>query len=356
MLIFGPRLLELLGGPAATCWRRRSAYTQIFSAGRCCPWSMNTMAGVLRGTGNMKLPSLLMLSSATCQDHPGRHAPALASADPRHFGMRGVAARLADAYLISIGVMGSVPVLRAWRRVSSKNPGLRIQWPHVLRYPEGRRGCSCFSPLQSDTHDLHLHTTCWRASAPRSWAGYGMRRAARIPADLGVVRIRIASVPMIGMGGRSGRIARARRIRLDRRPTIAFAAVGTIATFIAIFPDVWVSIFTADAGVARRQPPVLATAAPMYAFIGLASSMYFSSQGGQGGRGRCWRKARGWSSSAPAAGGCRRTIPRRRNSSPWRRLRWCLLRRLSSLSVILTAGGPKGGQGVDISPALSMVD
>jgi Na+-driven multidrug efflux pump len=60
---------------------------------------------------------------------------------------------------------------------------------------------------------------------------------------------------------------------------VAFLSVGGIATLIAIFPDVWVNIFTSDAGVRAASHQYLSTAAPMYAFIGLASSMYFSSQG-----------------------------------------------------------------------------
>src|SRR4029079_14743907 len=66
MLIFGPKLLALLGG-RGNVLAQAIAYTQIFFGGAILPWLMNTMAGILRGTGNMKLPSLLMLSSATCQ-------------------------------------------------------------------------------------------------------------------------------------------------------------------------------------------------------------------------------------------------------------------------------------------------
>src|SRR5882724_11270936 len=66
MLIFGPRLLELLGG-RGNVLAQAIAYSQIFFGGAVLPWLMNTMAGVLRGTGNMKLPSLMMLCSAVCQ-------------------------------------------------------------------------------------------------------------------------------------------------------------------------------------------------------------------------------------------------------------------------------------------------
>ena len=60
---------------------------------------------------------------------------------------------------------------------------------------------------------------------------------------------------------------------------VSFVSVGLVATVIAIFPDLWVDIFTRDPGVRAASRQYLATAAPMYAFIGLSISMYFSSQG-----------------------------------------------------------------------------
>jgi Na+-driven multidrug efflux pump len=88
----------------------------------------------------------------------------------------------------------------------------------------------------------------------------------------------IASVPMIGMAVGAERIARARRIAWTAG-LLSFASVGLIGTLIAIFPDLWVEIFTRDPGVRAASRQYLSTAAPMYAFIGLAMSMYFSSQG-----------------------------------------------------------------------------
>ena len=59
---------------------------------------MNTMAGILRGTGNMKLPSLMMLSSAVCQIILGGTLGLGLGPIPQ-FGMRGVAAGSLTAYL-----------------------------------------------------------------------------------------------------------------------------------------------------------------------------------------------------------------------------------------------------------------
>jgi Na+-driven multidrug efflux pump len=350
MLIFGPRLLELLGG-RGNVLAQAVGYTQIFFGGAVLPWSMNTMAGVLRGTGNMKLPSLLMLSSATCQIILGGTL-GLGLGPIPSFGMRGVAAGSLTAYLISIGVMGWY-LFSGRARVVPKIRGLRIQWPmffDILKVG----AVSCFSPLQS-VLTISIFTHMLAGFGTAILAGYGI--GARLEFLLTSVSFAfgIASVPMIGMAVGARRIARARRIAWTAA-AIAFAAVGTIATFIAIFPDVWVSIFTADAGVRAASRQYLATAAPMYAFIGLASSMYFSSQGAAKVVGPVLAQsarlvfigAGGWwlSTHHPTAA----------NFFTLAAASMVLLGVLSSLSVILTRWGPKGGPGVDISPALSMVD
>src|SRR3954467_15230373 len=63
MLVFGRQLLESLGG-RGNVLAYAIGYVQIFFGGAVLPWLMNSLAGILRGTGNMKLPSLMILSSA----------------------------------------------------------------------------------------------------------------------------------------------------------------------------------------------------------------------------------------------------------------------------------------------------
>jgi hypothetical protein len=121
---------------------------------------------------------------------------------------------------------------------------------------------------------------------------------------------------------------------------------------IAIFPDLWVNIFTDDPSVRAASRQYLSTAAPMYAFIGLSISMYFSSQGAAKVVGRCWRKPRGWCSSPPAAGGWRRRCDRGRLLRIGRSLHGGA-RPAVGASVIFTRWGPKGGPAPDIRAALS---
>ncbi len=235
---------------------------------------MNTLAGILRGTGNMKLPSLMILSSAVCQIILGGTLGLGLGPIPQ-FGMRGVAAGSLTAYLISISVMGWY-LFSGRARVVPKIRGLRIQramFIDILKVG----AVSCFSPLQSVLTDQHLHPHAG-AFRHRNPGRLRHRRPARIHADLDRVRGR----DRVGADDRHGDRRGAHRARAADRliaGCVAFVSVGLVATVIAIFPDLWVNIFTRDAGVRAASRQYLSTAAPMYAFIGLSISMYFSSQG-----------------------------------------------------------------------------
>ncbi|HEU0216998.1 MAG TPA: MATE family efflux transporter, partial [Stellaceae bacterium] len=163
----------------------------------------------------------------------------------------------------------------------------------------------------------------------------------------------IASVPMIGMAIGGGNVARARRIAWTAG-SISFLAVGAIACIIAVFPDLWVNIFTRDGSVLVASRQYLSTAAPCYAFIGLASSMYFSSQGAARMIGPVLAQtarlifiALGgfWLSSYGATA---------QNFFLLAAASMVVLGTLSCLSVILTRWGPKRAT-VAVRPALSVV-
>src|SRR6266446_5638031 len=257
MLIFGPALLELLGGRDRVL-AGAVGYSQIFFGGAVLPWLMNSMTGILRGTGNMKLPSMMILSSAVCQIILGGTLGLGLGPIPQ-FGMRGVAAGSLIAYLISISVM-SWYLFSGRARVVPKLSGLRIRMPMFIDILKVG-AISCFSPLQS-VLTISIFTHMLASFGTEILAGYGI--GARLEFLLTSISFSfgIASVPMIGMAIGAGRVERARRIAWTAG-TVAFIAVGAIATFIAIFPDLWVSIFTNDASVRVASRQYLATVAPM---------------------------------------------------------------------------------------------
>ncbi len=273
MLIYGPTLLELLGG-RGNVLAQAIGYVQIFFGGAVVPWLMNTMAGILRGTGNMKLPSLMILSSAFLQIILGG-VLGLGLGPIPQFGMRGVAAGSMIAYLISISIMGWY-LFSGRARVIPKIRGLRIQW--AMFFDILKVGAiACFSPLQS-VLTISIFTHMLAQFGTEILAGYGVGARLEFMLTSIAFAVGIASVPMVGMAIGARRVARARRIAWIAG-CVAFASVGAFATVIAIFPDLWVNIFTDDPGVRAASRQYLSIAAPMYAFIGLSISMYFSSQG-----------------------------------------------------------------------------
>jgi len=210
---------------------------------------------------------------------------------------------------------------------------------------------SCFSPLQS-VLTISIFTHMLASFGTAVLAGYGI--GARLEFMLTSVSfaVGIASVPMIGMAIGAERIARARRIAWTAG-LLSFISVGLIGSFISVFPDLWVNIFTHDPAVRAASQQYLSTAAPMYAFIGLASSMYFSSQGAAKVVGPVLAQSArllfiglgGWWLSTHDATAA--------NFFSLAAASMVVLGTLSCSSVILTRWGPKREMVADIRPALS---
>src|SRR6202048_2127967 len=349
MLIFGPALLKLLGGRGKVL-ADAIGYSQIFFGGAVLPWLMNSMAGILRGTGNMKLPSLMILSSAVFQIILGGTLGLGLGPIPQ-FAMRGVASGSLIAYSISISAMGWY-LFSGRGRVIPKVRGLRIQWAMFVDILKVG-AVSCLSPLQS-VLSISIFTHLLARVGTEILAGYGIGARLEFMLTSIAFAVGIASVPMIGMAIGADRIARARRIAWMRGAG-GFVAVGRVATVIAIFPDLWVDIFTRDAGVRAASRQYLATAAPMYAFIGLSISMYFSSQGAARVLGPVFAQTArlafvaggGWWLSMHNASAA--------NFFALAAASMVVLGVLSAASVILTRWEPKRGPVSEISPALSGV-
>jgi Na+-driven multidrug efflux pump len=273
ILVFGPTLLAVLGGRGGVL-THAVAYMQVFFGGAVLPWVMNSMAGTLRGTGNMKLPSMMILCAAVLQIIFGG-ALGLGIGPVPQFGMRGVAAGALIAFSVSIAVMGWY-LFSGRARVMPKIVGLQIQWAMLADILKVGL-VACCSPLQA-VLTISIFTHLLAVFGTEVLAGYGIGARLEFMLTSLAFSVGIASVPMVGMAIGAARIARARRVALIAG-VVSFITVGVIASVIAIVPDIWVDIFTGDPGVRAAGRKYLSTAAPMYAFIGLAMSMYFSSQG-----------------------------------------------------------------------------
>jgi putative MATE family efflux protein len=347
MLMFGPALLQLLGG-RGNVLAQAIGYVQIFFGGVVIAWLMNTLAGILRGTGNMKLPSLMVLGSAICQIVLGGTL-GLGLGPVPQFGMRGVAAGSLIAYSISGSIMAWY-ILSGRARVDFVIKGLRIQ--RGMLFDILKVGAvSCFSPLQS-VLTITIFTRMLADLGTEVLAGYGIGARLEFMLTSIAFAVGIASVPMVGMAIGAGRVARGRRIAWTAG-CVAFVSVGLIATVIAIFPELWVNIFTDDPGVRAASRQYLRTAAPMYAFIGLSISMYFSSQGAAKVLGPVLAQTARLLFVALGGWWLLMHAPTAANFFALAAASMVVLGTLSALSVVLTRWGPKAAPVPQIRPALS---
>ena len=144
MLIFGPQLLELLGG-RGNVLAQAIAYTQIFFGGAVAAvGDEHAWPACLRGTGNMKLPSLMILSSAVCQIILGGTLGLGLGPIPQ-FGMRGVAAGSLIAYLDQHCHHVLVSVFRAGTGCSQFPRTAGSAGAMFSRHSEGRRDLLLFA-------------------------------------------------------------------------------------------------------------------------------------------------------------------------------------------------------------------
>lgn len=273
MLVFGSYLLELLGGRGRVL-EEAIAYKQIFFSGAVIPWLMNTLASILRGTGNMKLPSTLVLSSAAIQITLGG-ALALGIGPFPQLGIRGVANGTLIAFSFGVATMGFY-LLSGRSRVKLNLRQFRFQremFVDILRVG----AIAVFSPLQV-VLAVTVFTHFLAGFGTAVLAGYGIGARLEFMLTSIAFAVGVASTPMVGMAIGAGDVARARRV-VWTGGLVSFVSVGCVGTLIAIFPELWVSMFTDDPAVRAASHLYLSIAGPMFAFIGLNISLYFSSQG-----------------------------------------------------------------------------
>lgn len=273
MLTFGPYLLEALGGRGRVL-TEAIGYIEIFFGGAVVPWLMNTLTSILRGTGNMKLPSALILLSATIQIVLGG-ALGLGIGPIPQFGMRGVACGTLIAFTIGASIS-------CWYLFSGRSrldlTARPFRFRREMFFDILRVGAvACLSPLQS-VLAITIFTHMLARFGTEVLAGYGIGARLEFMLTSIAFAVGVASVPMVGMAVGAGRIKRARHVAWTGG-LISFVSVAVAGMVIAAFPWLWVSIFTDDPGVRAASYQYLAIAAPLYAFIGLNISLYFSSQG-----------------------------------------------------------------------------
>ncbi|MDP1868405.1 MAG: MATE family efflux transporter [Bradyrhizobium sp.] len=273
MLSFGRQFYMLLGGRGGVL-EQALQYSQVLFSGAVSIWLVNTLASVLRGTGDMRMPSATLIGVAIIQIVVGG-ALGLGLAGLPQLGMRGVAAGQLIAF--SLGAM-----FLAWILVSGRSrltldfrafKFQRVMFLDILKVG----AISCVAPLQSVLTIL-IFTKILAGYGTATLAGYGMGSRLEFLLTPISFAFGVASVPMVGMAVGAGMVVRARRVAWTAGVASGLV-VGLIGLIVAVHPVLWVSMFTSDPGVTAAAYSYFAWAGPAFAFFGFGTCLYFASQG-----------------------------------------------------------------------------
>ena len=169
MLAFGPAMYAALGGRDEAL-AQAIAYSNVAFTGSIGVWLMNTFASVIRGSGNMPVPSATFLAVSVLQVLVGGALGLGWGPFPR-LGMAGVAAGQVIAY--AMGTIYLYAYLRSSRsRVRLSVSATPLRW-ELLRDILKVGALACISPLQTVLTILIL-TWLVAQFGTTALAGYGI--------------------------------------------------------------------------------------------------------------------------------------------------------------------------------------
>lgn len=273
-LTFGAAIFALLGGEGEIL-DRALGWGAVFFPGAVLIWLSQISASVMRGTGNMLLPSLSLVAmsviSAVCSGafslgwgpFPALGVPGLALG---FLAGHGVVALLVLIYFASGGL--GFPVFADLRPA-------RALFAAILRVAL----VAALSPVQTILTTLVVTGFVARFGA-EALAGYGLGARLEflmIPVTFG---FGTAATAMVGTNIGAGNVPRARTVAWTAAG-MAAACVAAIGFTVAVMPDLWLGLFLDD-----RAGPVHAAAegylrivTPFYGFLAIGLALYFASQG-----------------------------------------------------------------------------
>ncbi len=273
LALAGPSLYRALGADGAVL-AAAMAYSRVIFGGALAYWLLNTLGSIVRGTGNMTLPATATVASGLVYL---ALSPALIlgwGPLPR-LGIAGAAAASVIAFgLAALGLLGFLLAGRGLVWPSLHGRGLRLAlFREILRV--GAPG-SLNTILTNLT--VVLLTALVAPFGPAALAGYGLGARLeylQIPIVFGLGS---GLVTMVGTSGGAGDRARALRVAWVGA-AMAAAVTGTIGVGAALFPGVWLGLFTSDPAVLAAGTRYLRIVGPCYGFFGTGLALYFASQG-----------------------------------------------------------------------------
>ena len=272
VLAFGRPLYRLLGGEGASL-EAALIYSNIVFGGIVLLWIMNALASVIRGTGNMLVPALVICAGAV----------ALVPLSPLLiFGFgpipaMGIAG--GGAALVLYNLCGALVL--GWYVLAGRNLARFKIAP--LRWAMAREilrvgAVAGVSTVQTNVTVAATTALVGLAAGPAAVAGFGT--AARLEYLLVPLVFGIGGplVALVGTNIGAGNRERALRIAWTGA-AVAFVLCEIIGVAAALFPVAWLSLFGNDPQMIEAGSAYLRAVGPCYGGFGFGLALYFASQG-----------------------------------------------------------------------------
>ncbi|MGH8747903.1 MAG: MATE family efflux transporter, partial [Burkholderiales bacterium] len=249
-------------------------YSEVVFSGAVLIWLYNSLAAVIRGTGNMHVPAIVTCAGVVFLV-PMSPALIFGWGPFPALGIAGGAVALLVYYVAGNFALAAY----LWSGRSVLRPslaGLRLRWPlfrEILRV-----GLVGALVTVSTNITIMVCTGLVGEFGPAAIAGYGT--GSRLEYLLVPVVFGLGG-PLVAMVGTS--IGAGDRERALRVAWIG-AAIATVLTELiglcaAAYPRAWLTLFDTDPAMLDAGTRYLHAVGPFYGFIGLALSLYFASQG-----------------------------------------------------------------------------
>jgi putative MATE family efflux protein len=272
MLLYGRSLYGLLGGEGAAL-EAAVIYSAVVFGGNALLWVMNGLASVIRGTGNMLVPALVICGGVVLLV-PLSPVLIFGLGPIPAMGIAGGGAALVLYYAAGTAVLG-------WYILAGRNLArfrwVRLRWSlfrDILRI--GAVGS--VTSLQTNVTIAVVTGLVASAAGTDAIAGFGT--AVRLEYLLVPLVFGLGAplVALVGTNIGAGNQERALRIAVIGGG-LAFALTETIGLAAAIWPQAWLALFSAEPAMIEAGSAYLRIVGPSYGFFGLGLALYFASQG-----------------------------------------------------------------------------
>ncbi len=274
VLLLGGRWLYIAMGGSGASLAAALTYSHVIFTGAILVWLFNSLANVIRGSGNMMVPALVTCAGVVVLI-PLSPCLIFGLGPLPRLGVAGGAVAVLIYY--AAGSVMLALYLRSGRSVVRLGlRGLRLRWPlfrDILRV-----GAVAALITAQTNLTIAVATGLVGAFGPAAIAGYGTGSRLEyllIPLVFGLGGPLVA---MVGTNIGAGRSDRALRVAWIGA-AIAAGLCELIGLCAAAAPHAWLSLFDSDPAMLDAGSRYLHVVGPVYGLFGLGMALYFASQG-----------------------------------------------------------------------------